>query len=176
MIRRSCLRADVDFILVRFKLPAACEGVDGWRLFCNLRCKTEHRDNHAVKSWKPSVQRFTEHPAYILASTFHTQKKKNNSPRSSWLLAEHREKAGICCAAELGSLGLTLLRNLLPPWDLGLSSNYGCLEGFEVLSEIFMLRGDRNKTWSLAWTSSTISEASRFPSAALARAVGSIYI
>ena len=38
-----------------------------------------------------------------------------------------------------------------------------------------MLRGDRNKTWSLAWTSSTISEASRFPSAALARAVGSIY-
>ena len=102
-------------------------------------------------------------------------KRKNNSPGSSWLLAEHREKAGICCAAELGSLGLTLLRNLLPPWDLGLSSYYGCLESLEVLSEIFMLRGDRNKTWSLAWTSSTISEASRFPSAALARAVGSIY-
>ena len=28
MIRRSCLRADVDFILVRFKLPAAWEGVE----------------------------------------------------------------------------------------------------------------------------------------------------
>ena len=53
----------------------------GWRLFCNLRCKTEHRDNHAVKSWKPGVQRFTEHLAYILASTFHKKKKQ-----FSWII------------------------------------------------------------------------------------------
>ena len=30
MIRRSCLGADVDFILVRFKLPAAWEGVEDY--------------------------------------------------------------------------------------------------------------------------------------------------